>query len=81
MDGHSRLTEIEAYGPVAAGASGGVQWLISDHLGTPRMVLDQTSNLNTLKRHYYLPFGEELVAPTGGRTAAQGYAGGDGVRQ
>jgi RHS repeat-associated protein len=32
-------------------------------------------------RHDYLPFGEELFAGTGGRTTAQGYAGGDGVRQ
>jgi RHS repeat-associated protein len=28
-----------------------------------------------------LPFGEELFAPAGGRTAAMGYSGGDGVRQ
>jgi RHS repeat-associated protein len=34
-----------------------------------------------VKRHDYLPFGEELFAPVGGRSAAQGYAGGDGVRQ
>jgi len=34
-----------------------------------------------MKRHDYLPFGEELFAPTSGRTAAQGYASGDGVRQ
>ena len=26
-------------------------------------------------------FGEELIAPMGGRTVAHGYAGGDGVRQ
>jgi RHS repeat-associated protein len=58
-----------------------VQWLISDHLGTPRMVLDQTGNLNSMRRHDYLPFGEELTAPTSGRTTAQGYAGGDGIRQ
>jgi RHS repeat-associated protein len=58
-----------------------VQWLISDHLGTPRMVLDQTGSLANMKRHDYLPFGEELVAPTTGRSAAQGYASGDGVRQ
>lgn len=58
-----------------------VQWLISDQLGTPRMILDQTGNLNSMKRHDYLPFGEELVAPIGARTTAQGYAGGDGVRQ
>ena len=49
--------------------------------GTPRMVLDQTGSLTPLKRHDYLPFGEELFAPTSGRTAAQGYASGDGVRQ
>jgi RHS repeat-associated protein len=34
-----------------------------------------------MKRHDYLPFGEELFAPISGRSAAQGYAGGDGVRQ
>jgi RHS repeat-associated protein len=82
-DGYSRMTEVEAWGVPAGsgGPSAGVQWLISDHLGTPRMILDQTGNLNNIKRHDYLPFGEELVAPTGGRSAAQGYAGGDGVRQ
>jgi RHS repeat-associated protein len=58
-----------------------IQWLISDHLGTPRMVLDQTGSLANMKRHDYLPFGEELIAPTSGRSAAQGYSGGDGVRQ
>lgn len=34
-----------------------------------------------MKRHDYLPFGEELIAPIGGRSTAQGYSGGDGVRQ
>ncbi len=58
-----------------------VQWLISDQLGTPRMILDQTGALASMKRHDYLPFGEELVAPISGRSAAQGYASGDGVRQ
>jgi RHS repeat-associated protein len=58
-----------------------VQWLVADHLGTPRMILDEWGNLAAMKRHDYLPFGEELFAPTGGRTAAQGYAGGDGIRQ
>jgi RHS repeat-associated protein len=33
-----------------------------------------------VKRHDYLPFGEELLPGTGGRTSALGYAG-DGVRQ
>jgi RHS repeat-associated protein len=58
-----------------------VQWLISDHLGTPRMVLDQTGNPNSTRRHDYLPFGEELTAPTSGRSTAQGYTAGEGTRQ
>jgi RHS repeat-associated protein len=45
------------------------------------MVLDQTGALANVKRHDYLPFGEELFAPAGGRTTAMGYASGDGVRQ
>lgn len=56
------------------------QWLVSDHLGTPRMIADITGNLDKIKRHDYLPFGEELYANTGGRAAAHGYAG-DNVRQ
>jgi RHS repeat-associated protein len=68
---------------VTSSASGAakVQWLVPDHLGTPRIILDQTGNLGNVKRHDYLPFGEELFAGTGGRTILQGYSGGDGVRQ
>lgn len=73
------MVEIQAFGTSANDQK--VQWLISDQLGTPRMVLDQTGSLANMKRHDYLPFGEELVAPTGGRSAAQGYSGGDAVRQ
>jgi len=72
-------------GDGGGGSSGGsvsqIQWLVADHLGTPRMIFDQTGNLANMKRHDYLPFGEELFAPAGGRTTAMGYAGGDGVRQ
>ncbi|HKV34161.1 MAG TPA: LamG-like jellyroll fold domain-containing protein [Pyrinomonadaceae bacterium] len=70
-------------GSVPGGGGSNLQllWLVSDHLGTPRMILDQTGSLANMKRHDYLPFGEELIAPIGGRTTAQGYAGGDGVRQ
>jgi RHS repeat-associated protein len=59
----------------------GVQWLVTDQLGTPRMIVDQAGTLASVKRHDYLPFGEELFAPVGGRTVAQGYASTDGVRQ
>src|SRR5678815_1760048 len=68
---------------LSCGASGTaqVQWLISDHLGTPRIILDQTGSPATLKRHDYLPFGEEISSGTGARTSAMGYVAGDGVRQ
>jgi RHS repeat-associated protein len=55
-------------------------WLISDRLGTPRMVVNKSGTLASVKRHDYLPFGEELYAGTGGRTTPQGYSG-DSVRQ
>ena len=58
-----------------------VRWLVPDHLGTPRIIIDQTGTLANLKRHDYLPFGEELFAPTGGRSAALGYTSRDGLRQ
>lgn len=74
----SRVVEIQAFGTSAGGEK--VLWLVPDHLGTPRIILDQSGSLATLKRHDYLPFGEELFSGTGGRTIAQGYAG-DGLRQ
>ena len=59
----------------------GIQWLLTDHVGTPRMVFDESGSLANMKRHDYLPFGEELPAGIGGRTTAQGYSVSDGVRQ
>jgi RHS repeat-associated protein len=59
---------------------GSVRWLVSDHLGTPRMTVDATGSLLGVTRHDYLPFGEEISAGTGGRTTGQGYAA-DNVRQ
>jgi len=78
-DSWSRVVEIQAFGTSAGGEK--VQWLVPDHLGTPRIILDQTGSLANVKRHDYLPFGEELYAGTGGRTVLQGYTGLDGVRQ
>jgi RHS repeat-associated protein len=80
-DAYSRLTEVEAWGPTQTVASAGIKWLVADHLGTTRMIFDQSGDLANMTRHDYLPFGEELFAPTGGRTTAMGYSGGDGVRQ
>jgi RHS repeat-associated protein len=62
-------------------ANDGVQWLITDHLGTPRLIADLTGSLSGMTRHDYGPFGEETGAGVGGRTTAQGYAQLDGVRQ
>jgi RHS repeat-associated protein len=52
-------------------SSSGINWLVTDQLGTPRMVFDKTGSLAATKRHDYLPFGEEIFAGTGGRD--QGY--------
>jgi RHS repeat-associated protein len=71
------VAEVQVFG----GGGADVRWLVPDQLGTPRIVLDQTGSLANVKRHDYLPFGEELFAPVGSRTAAQGYTGGDAVRQ
>lgn len=56
-------------------------WLVSDHLGTPRMVVNKSGTLGGVKRHDYLPFGEELPAGIGGRTGDQGYGRVDNVRE
>src|SRR5262249_55094625 len=77
VDSWSRMVEVEAW----TGSPTNINWLVTDHLGTPRMIIDQTGNLANVKRHDYLPFGEELFAPTGGRNTSQGYSGGDGIRQ
>jgi len=55
-------------------------WLVTDHLSTPRMIVNKSGALSSVKRHDYLPFGEELSAGIGGRTTIQGYTG-DSVRQ
>ena len=52
----------------AAWSSVQVNWLVSDQLGTPRMIFDQSGSLATVGRHDYLPFGAEVGAGIGGRT-------------
>ena len=72
---------------ISSGSAQTVQYLVNDQLGTPRMVLDQSGSLANVRRHDYLPFGEELYGGTAsnpgpnGRTTSLGYSGGDGVRQ
>jgi RHS repeat-associated protein len=55
--------------------------LITDHLGTPRLLADLSGSLAGMTRHDYLPFGEEAGAGIGGRTTAQGYSSNDNIRQ
>jgi RHS repeat-associated protein len=59
---------------VIAEATGTCQWLVTDALGTPRMIADQTGNLGGMKRRDYLPFGEELLAGVGHRQMTNGYS-------
>jgi RHS repeat-associated protein len=58
----------------------GLWWLVHDQLGTPRMIFDQSGRLANMRRHDYLPFGEELGAGVGSRDTGQGYLA-DGIRQ
>ncbi|HEY0545110.1 MAG TPA: RHS repeat-associated core domain-containing protein, partial [Pyrinomonadaceae bacterium] len=57
-----------------------LKWLVNDQTGTTRMVVDKSGSLNSIERHDFLPFGEEVFGGTGGRTPQQGY-GLDSVRQ
>ncbi|HEX8129176.1 MAG TPA: polymorphic toxin type 10 domain-containing protein, partial [Pyrinomonadaceae bacterium] len=75
------LSEVEVFGSTQGSRAAQVNWLVTDHLGTPRMLADLTGSLSGIKRHDYLPFGEELSAGMGGRTTAQGYSQVDNVRQ
>ncbi|HEX8293586.1 MAG TPA: RHS repeat-associated core domain-containing protein, partial [Pyrinomonadaceae bacterium] len=77
----SRVVEVEAYEGTAAPAATDVRWLVTDHLGTPRMVVDRTGSLGGVSRHDYIPFGEELFAGVGGRATTQGYTAVDNTRQ
>jgi RHS repeat-associated protein len=65
---------------LVVGEGSNLRWLVTDHLGSTRMTADSTGSLTGMKRQDYLPFGEELGAGVGIRTAGQGYVG-DQVRQ
>src|SRR6266542_3196516 len=57
-----------------------IKWLVTDHLGSTRMVIDETGSLGGITRHDFLPFGEALSAAIGIRSASNGSSG-DSVRQ
>jgi RHS repeat-associated protein len=64
----------------SASTTADVRWLVTDQLGTPRMIFDQSGSLANVSQHDYLPFGEELFAGVSNRTTQQGYTG-DSARQ
>src|SRR2546429_756016 len=86
----STLAKLPESSAITTSSGWTIQWMVTDQLGTPRMIFDQSGSLTVvdqngnyvsgMTRHDYLPFGEELFAGTGGRTIAQGYTG-DNVRQ
>jgi RHS repeat-associated protein len=80
VDGWSRIPEVEAWTAPPDGPPTNIQWLVADQLGTPRMIFDKSGTFSSVKRHDYLPFGEEISA-FGGRTTGQGYNVPDGLRQ
>jgi RHS repeat-associated protein len=77
-DNYLSLAEVEVMGRTASGE--GVIWLVQDHLGSTRIVVDRSGSLGGVRRHDFAPFGEELSAGVGIRSAALGY-GDDLVRQ
>ena len=60
------------------------RWLVTDQLGTSRIEVEVGGGLAQVKRHDYLPFGEEMFAVGSVRTTGRGYPslpGQDCVRQ
>jgi RHS repeat-associated protein len=55
-------------------AGGGYDYATADHLGSPRAWTGSDGAVVTGGRHDYTPFGGELLAGYGTRTADQGYA-------
>jgi hypothetical protein len=80
-NGFSRVAEVEAWSSNETSADNGIHWLVTDHLGTPSMIFDESGSPQGVKRHDYMPFGEELYANQFGREESQGYASGDSMRQ
>ncbi|MBK8316502.1 MAG: hypothetical protein IPL01_21780 [Acidobacteria bacterium] len=46
---------------------------MTDHLRSPRTAANRPGSLASIRRHDYLPFGEELVASTGAQRGGVGY--------
>jgi RHS repeat-associated protein len=68
-----------ANGLTATIESSNTQYLTEDHLGSPRIATN-SSGAVTLRKDFK-PFGEEITAGTGGRSAGQGWGAGNNLRQ
>ena len=66
-------------GGIPAGQPTGTHYLMADHLGSTRLVMDASGNV--VSRHDYLPFGEEINANVSGRTTAMKYVLNDDLTQ
>jgi len=77
-DNYLSLADVEVMGGTVSGE--GVKWLMTDHLGSTRMVVDRSGSLGGVRRHDIAPFGEELSAGAAIRSESNGYSG-DSVRQ
>jgi RHS repeat-associated protein len=58
---------------------GGTSYLTTDHLSSTRVVTKQNGGVKV--RYDFLPFGEEIEATIGGRTAGLGYSAADSTKQ
>lgn len=74
------IAQSRLYPAGAGGPQVDIQWLVRDQLGTPRMAVDRVGTLSGVKRHDYLPFGEDLASDAAWRTTSRGYVA-DNVRQ
>jgi len=54
-------------------------YLIADQLGSTRLVMDE--NGTVFGRHDYLPFGEEILPPYGGRSSSLHYGADENIAQ
>jgi hypothetical protein len=83
VNGHTRLCEnlrssgqTPEYSSQAATSACDTAtcYTILDHLGSTWMLTDSNGS-STVTRYDYLPFGQELLASTNGRTTGMGYLG------
>ena len=50
-----------------------LQWLVQDHLGSSRMLVDRSGSLGGVRKQDFLPFGEQIQNDVGIRSASIGY--------